>query len=73
LARKILSGDISRIPNRYSEDLQNIIAWMTNKTATKRPSVEELMQIPKIQLRLSERKMREDYAALKKREQDVHE
>jgi len=41
---------------------------MTNKVAEKRPSVEELMQIPKIQLRLSERKMREDYASLKKRE-----
>jgi predicted nucleotidyltransferase len=46
---------------------------MTNKDASQRPSVDELMQIPKIQLRMKERKMREDYAALKKREQEVHE
>ena len=30
------------------------------------------MKIQKIQLRMSERKMREDYAALKVREQNVH-
>jgi FixJ family two-component response regulator len=48
LARKILQGEIARIPNRYSEDLQSVILWMTNKQAEKRPSVDELMQIPKI-------------------------
>lgn len=68
LARKILQGDIARIPNRYSEDLQSVIVWMTNKQAEKRPSVDELMQIPKIMLRMSERKMRQDYEDLKKRE-----
>ena len=41
---------------------------MTNKQADKRPSVDELMQIQKIQLRMNERKMRDDYADLKKRE-----
>jgi len=45
---------------------------MIQKDAEKRPSVDDLMAIPKIQLRLSERKMREDYAALKQREQEVH-
>jgi len=73
LARKILQGEISRIPNRYSEDLQNLILLMTSKKAEKRPSVDDLMQIPPIQLRMSERKMREDYAELKKREQETVE
>lgn len=46
---------------------------MLHKEPEKRPTVEELMGIPKIQLRMNERKMREDYANLKQRETEVHE
>jgi NIMA (never in mitosis gene a)-related kinase len=73
LAKKIIQGTTERIPHRYSEDLQNVINWMLNKEPEKRPTVDELMGIPKIQLRMNERKMREDYAALKIRETAVHE
>ena len=45
---------------------------MLNKEPTKRPSVSELLDIPKIQLRMNERKMKEDYEALKKREEEVY-
>lgn len=73
LAKKIIQGNIDRIPHRYSEDLQNVINWMLHKEPEKRPTVDELMGIPKIQLRMNERKMREDYATLKQRETEVHE
>jgi hypothetical protein len=46
---------------------------MLHKEPDKRPTVDELMGIPKIQLRMNERKMREDYAFLKQRETEVHE
>ena len=57
---------------RYSEDLQNVITWMLNKEPEKRPSVADLLSIPKIQLRMNERKMKEDYDALKRREEEVY-
>lgn len=57
---------------RYSEDLQNVVTWMLNKEPTERPSVSELLAIPKIQLRMNERKMKEDYEALKRREEEVY-
>lgn len=62
LARKIIQGNIDRIPQRYSEDLQNVIQWMLHKEPERRPTVEDLMGIPKILLRMNERKMRDDYA-----------
>lgn len=68
LAEKILAGDIDRVPDRYSEDLQNIICQMLDKDPTKRPSVEELIKNPKIKLRINERKMRDQYAKLKHKE-----
>ena len=51
--------------------MHNVVKWMLNKDPEKRPSVEDLMRIPKIQLRMNERKMKEDYDALKRREEEV--
>lgn len=58
---------------RYSEDLENVISWMIQKEPEKRPTVNDLLDIPKIQLRMRERQMREDYATLKLKEQTVHQ
>jgi len=33
---------------RYSEDLQSVIEWMLNKDPASRPSVTNLLEIPKI-------------------------
>jgi len=41
---------------------------MLRKEPKERPSVDELIDIPKITLRMQERQMREDYAQLKQRE-----
>ena len=57
---------------RYSEDLQSVIEWMLSKEPASRPSVTNLLDIPKIQLRMNERKMKEDYEALKRREEEVY-
>ncbi|KAL4239176.1 Serine/threonine-protein kinase Nek2 [Mactra antiquata] len=46
LNRKIRLGEFSRIPVRYSEDLNRIIASMLDVEVTKRPSSEELLQDP---------------------------
>ena len=59
LAQKILDGKISRVPERYSEDLQEVIQWMLKTDAKDRPSVEEMIKLPKIKLRINERKMRD--------------
>ena len=45
---------------------------MLNKEPAERPSVSDLLAIPKIQLRMNERKMKEDYEALKRREEEVY-
>ena len=57
---------------RYSEDLQEVILWMLSKEPSERPSVSDLLAIPKIQLRINERKMKDDYEALKRREEEVY-
>ena len=72
LANKIINSDVERIPMRYSEDLQEVILWMLSKEPSERPSVSDLLAIPKIQLRINERKMKDDYEALKRREEEVY-
>ena len=71
LGQKILAGKIERIPQRYSEDLQEVIQQMLNVDPEKRPSVESLIKLPKIKLRINERKMRDQYAKLKYKEQKI--
>jgi len=41
---------------------------MLNTVPEKRPSVEDLIKLPKIKLRINERKMRDQYAKLKYKE-----
>lgn len=71
LAEKIIDASIERIPERYSEDLQEVIEQMLMKDASKRPTVEDLIKIPKIKLRINERKIRDQYAKLKYKEQKI--
>lgn len=71
LAEKIIAGKIDRIPERYSEDLQEVIEAMLQEDPDKRPTVEDLIKIPKIKLRINERKIRDQYAKLKYKEQKL--
>jgi len=68
LAQKIITGKIERIPERYSEDLQEVIESMLRVDPNERPTVEDLIKLPKIKLRINERKMRDQYAKLKYKE-----
>jgi serine/threonine protein kinase len=71
LAQKIIEGKIERIPSIYSENLYALIKSMLQVNPEKRPSVVEIMQIPKIQQRIQERIVREEYSFIKKRDEQV--
>ena len=71
LAKKIIQGKIERIPERYSEDLQAVIELMLSTDPEKRPSVDQLQEMPKIKLRMKEREVRERYSKLKIKEQEL--
>lgn len=68
LAEKIIKGQIGRIPERYSEDLQDVIQRMLSVDPNQRPNVEDLLKLPKIKLRIHERKMRDQYSKIKYKE-----
>ncbi len=46
LALKIKSGSFDRIPPRYSDELQRVIAWMLSQLSHDRPTVDDLMSLP---------------------------
>jgi len=71
LAMKIKAGKIERLPSRYSEELQRVVLWMLTVNSNKRPSVEDLLNIPQISLRLREKKLRDTHVSLKKREEEA--
>jgi len=72
LAEKILAGEIHRIPERYSEDLFEVIKQMLKIDPKERPNVEDLIKLPKIKLRINERKMRDQYSKLKYKELKIN-
>ena len=71
LAIKIKEGNISRLPERYSEELQRVTARMLSVDQTKRPDVEDLLNLPQISLRRRERKLRENLTILKRKEEEL--
>ena len=71
LAVKIRAGKFDRLPTRYSDELQRVIVWMLNLDSNLRPSVDELLSLPQVSLRLRERKLRETQNSLKKREEEL--
>lgn len=72
LAMKIKSGKLENLPEQYSEGLQNTIKMMLNLEQDKRPSIEELIVLPQISIILRERKMKEHYTSIKRREEEVN-
>lgn len=71
LALKIKSGKIERIPTRYSEELNRVIQWTMVVDHTKRPSVEDLLNLPQVSLRLRERRLKDNMTKLKKYEDSL--
>jgi NIMA (never in mitosis gene a)-related kinase len=48
LAKKIKIGKVEKIPLIYSEELQRVISWMLTFDQNKRPSVENLINLPQV-------------------------
>ncbi|KAL4435377.1 hypothetical protein ABPG74_022860 [Tetrahymena malaccensis] len=71
LAIKIKSGKFERLPLRYSEELQKLIESMVHIDPEKRPSVQNILELPQISLRLKERKLREKHSQIKIKEDEL--
>lgn len=65
LALKIKEGKFKRLPKEYSEELWRVITLMLSPDKEKRPSVEDLLNIPQISLRLREKRIKESFSKLK--------
>jgi len=70
LAIKIKNGKYENIPSVYSSEIQRVIQWILTKDMNERPSVEELLNIPEISMRLREKRLKECKTMLKKKEED---
>lgn len=71
LSVKIRAGRFERLPSRYSDELQRVVVWMLNIDSNLRPSVDDLLNLPQISLRLREKKLKETQNSLKKREEEL--
>jgi serine/threonine protein kinase len=71
LALKIKSGKVERIGSRYSEELSRIIMWLLSTDQDRRPSCEDMLNIPQVSLRLRERRLKENMVKLKKFEESL--
>lgn len=59
LAVKIKAGKFERLPPRYSEELQRVVEWMLCQNFEERPTVDDLMNLPQVSVRIREKKMEE--------------
>lgn len=71
LAMKIKEGKFDRIPDHYSDDLQKVIESMLKINQEERPSVIELMNIPKVNFKIKEFKIKEKCNELNAREKEL--
>jgi len=71
LALKVKSAKFERIPSKYSDELQRVIVWILNRNWQERPSVDDLLNIPEISMRLRDKRLRDSKNTLKKREEDL--
>ena len=75
LAIKIKDGKFERIPNRYSEELQRVIGWMLTLEQSKRATIDDLINLPLVSVRLREKRFEEKQAfhfqLLKKKELEI--
>jgi NIMA (never in mitosis gene a)-related kinase len=68
---KIKAGTFDRIPSRYSEELQRVIAWMLTQNTQDRLTVDDLMSLPQLSLRIRERKLQDANSRLKRKEEEL--
>lgn len=71
LAVKIKAGRVARIPERFSDDLNRAVRQMLQVEQAKRPTIEELLGVPQIAIRVRERKLAQQTSSLRKREEEL--
>lgn len=59
LALKIKEGKFERIPSRYSEELERVIRWMLSLEQQARASIDDLINLPLVNVRLREKRFEE--------------
>lgn len=59
LAMKIKEGKFDRIPARYSEELHRVILWMLCLEQDRRASIDDLINLPLVNVRLREKRFEE--------------
>lgn len=62
---KIQQGKFASLPDCFSKDLERAIRGMIQLDAEKRPSIEQILALPRIALRYREVKLNLRYATLK--------
>ncbi|EDK31484.1 Serine/Threonine kinase domain protein (macronuclear) [Tetrahymena thermophila SB210] len=71
LAMKIKNGKFERLSKQYSDELMRVISWCLQKNSENRPSVDDLLNLPQISMRLREKRLKENQSVLKQREDDA--
>ena len=71
LAMKIKNGNVNEIPNIYSQELNNVIMCLIRVNPNERPNAEEILNYTPISLRIKEKKLKEYYIKIKKKENDI--
>ena len=71
LALKIKAGKIERVPLKYSDELNRVIMWMMNVNQNHRPSIDDIVSLTQVNIRIKERKIKESYAKVRLLEETV--
>ena len=71
LAMKIKNGNVTEIPNIYSQELNNVIMCLIRVNPDNRPNAEEILNYAPISIRIKEKKLKEYYIKIKKKENDI--
>ena len=58
------------MPEKYSKELGRIIAWMLRVHSEERPSVDDLLNVPQISLRIREKRFKENQRVLQKKKEE---
>jgi len=72
LAMKIKDGKFNAVNAKYSSELRNVIERMLTVDVNKRVSVDDLLKHPHIAVRIREIRLQQQYAMLKKKEEDLN-
>ena len=71
LALKIKSGNVENIPNIYSQELSSVIMCLMRVNPDNRPNAEEILNYPPVTIRIRERKLKDHYLKIKKKEIEI--